>query len=437
MSTTARCFLIGLVAYLFGSCGFIFLATPGAAKVPGCDTSSNLGLAACTDAQMRAFVVRQSALLDTSTARSIVNAYIEYLDAILLGYTPNDETLQDALNNFFTQEEDYLNQPSQPDKDWYFPILSFMPSDVFETFNDDIEESSILSMRTDGYWGAHAEDSTWPMEDFTAAAKLEECDEAICNRVSDRVVAMLGGGFSATKDSQFTDPGFRITGLGALLPGEDLDHYHSEGLWEIDSFGIWAQDSYWGVVWQDARYAGFPDARPAVATRALFIAGGRDPTKPMGSGTWRGLAVGTRLQTSAEYEYADGSPIRVGHSEITVHLDSSEVDVTITGIAEGFSGKVRLGDGNDDLATVTVEALSQLEWKGLSLGDNGYFADIRPTGVVPSLDHAFGSDLPPEGEAFGQTHYTIDGQFHGTGGQEVVGVFNKSGYVGSFGGYQE
>lgn len=96
-----------------------------------------------------------------------------------------------------------------------------------------------------------------------------------------------------------------------------------------------------------------------------------------------------------------------------------------------------LGDGNSEIATVSVEVLSALEWKGLPLDVDGYFADTRKFGEVSTLDDVFESDLPSEGEAFGDAHDTIGGQFYGAGGEEAVGVFNKAGYVGSFGAYQE
>jgi len=358
--------------------------------------------------------------------------YVFYLDLILQGYTPNDQELQDAIAIFERARAAWaVDQVARETTggEWYYGVVDFEPSDVFEDFDDDLETEFLYSVRTDGTWQVHAhgDDFEWPIEQFTAAVRLEDCEEPICNRSTDRIVAMLGGGFSASRDSLYVDGGFRVTGIGSL-EGEDLEHLDFyDDLWSFESFGLWAQDSYWGAVWEQQYFDGM-----SLANEALFIAGGRNPTKPMASGTWNGLAIG-----APRTDHSSDSQVRVGHSEITVHLDTNEVDVTITGITEGSSATVRVGDGSVELATVTVEALSALEWKGLSLTDQGYFADQRSSGVVPALDDVWGSSLPPEGEIFGQTHGTIGGQFYGTDGNEVTGVFDKAGYVGSFGAYQE
>ena len=198
-----------------------------------------------------------------------------------------------------------------------------------------------------------------------------------------------------------------------------------------DSFAIWAKDSFWGAAWEEDETDLFS------VSGAGFIAGGRNPTRPTGSGTWRGLAIGTRRKNISydEPESIDSvllSEMRVGRSEITVDLDTSKVDVTITGITEGASSTVQVGT-----TSVTVATLSTLEWMGLPLSDNGYFRDRKIFGEVSTLDDVFGSKLPPEGENFKNTYGTIWGQFYGATGAEVVGLFRKSGYVGSFGAYKD
>ena len=414
----------------FGLCCVIFLAAPAAAKVAGCDPLGDR--TTCTEAQMTASLLKTAVLVDTAVERSIVDEYVAYLDLILLGYTPNDQELQDAitlLNLAVAEYQAVQATLGQPADNWQYHQLDFKPSDVFEDFGDDLNKEFFLSVRSDGTWHVqfYGDDFEWPIKQFTAAVRLEDCEEPVCNRSTDRIVAMLGGGFSASRDSQYVDSGFRVTGIGNL-DGEDLAHVdaHSE-LWSFESFGLWAQDSYWGAVWDDQYIEGID-----FVSEALFIAGGRNPAKPTASGTWKGLAMGARRT-----DQSSDSQIRVGHSEITVHLDRNEVDVTITGISGGSSATVRVGNGSDELATVTVTALSALEWKGLSLTDQGHFQDQRRSGVVPMLDDVLGSSLPPEGEVFSQTHFTIGGQFYGTDGVEVTGVFDKAGYVGSFGAYQE
>ena len=426
----ARLQPISLLVWMLGLCGAIFLASQATARVGVCDTSSGESRFDCTDAQQTAYSIRESLQHDTDTPIAVVNAYRNYLNGILLGYTPNDSTLQNLLNVWLATEAQH------PGDDAYDEV-EFRPSDVFETFDDDIDEEDILSIRTDGSWQTHRSkfDDGWPLEDITAIVQLEDCEESVCNRVTDRVVAMLGGGFSATKESRYVESGFRVTGLRNFPAEVDLDSFR--GLSSYDSFGLWAQDSYWGAIW-DEGYSFFDTShRIGVAEQALFISGGRNPAKPSESGTWKGLAIGTRLLGAGADEERWTDHVRIGHSEITVRLDSSEVDVTITGIAGGLSGTVRIGDGNSEIATVSVEAVTALEWKGLSLDDNGYFADARKFGEVSTLDDVFESDLPSEGEAFRDAHDTIGGQFYGAEGAEVVGVFNKAGYVGSFGAYQE
>ena len=222
------------------------------------------------------------------------------------------------------------------------------------------------------------------------------------------------GFFSRDLDTYFVENGFRVTGLSKNDPHSSYDY---------TSFGVWAQDSFWGF-WQGAEKevsALTPWASPTRPT--LFIAGGHNWTKPtIGTATWTGLAVG---------KHKLASEIRVGRSEVVVDFAASEVDVTIAGLV--FGG-VTAASVNGE--SQTFEAGQALVWKGLPLNDYGYFHEPRRYGVVNGLDDVFQTAIPVSGENYLDTADTIRGTFHGENGDEVVGVFSKNDIEGSFGAYR-
>ena len=234
------------------------------------------------------------------------------------------------------------------------------------------------------------------------------------------LVRLLGGGDN-DKESLFVDSGFRVTGV------VDTDY---------TSFGVWAQDSYWGF-WQSeirnqkiatgSTGSDFGDTTLyslVDGTDTLFIAGGRNPQKPrIGTGTWKGLAVGKHKLIPN---------VRVGRSEIMVDFDTSEVDVTISGLVFGGAVSASVNGQQQD-----VEAGNTLSWKGLSLQDDGSFRDPRQYGVVSNLDDVFSGVVPISGVNYEYTADTLMGQFYGTSGNEVTGVFNKEDIEGSFGAYRD
>ena len=411
--------------------------TPG----PGVSPCNPPAIGFCTEAQQLAIRLKEyvqgldtdviARPADEATAATVitvelVTSYIAYLDAVISGHTPNDTTLPVKVSDFRLIESMLMRQPGFP-----FIIINFKPADVYtETFDDDINEREIKYMAKDGDTSTSGRMIEKFLNAITTIIGLETCEQVVCNRKGDRVVAMLGGKghLSSTKDSQYVDTGFRVTRFARsfLSDGRIAPiHYENIDNFAYDSLGVWAKDSYWGAIWEEDEFDQFS------VRDAVFITGGRNPTKPMESGTWRGLAIGTQLSASA-------SEMRVGRSEVTVNLDTSKVDVAITGITEGTSSTVQVGvDGGT--TTISVADLSTLEWKGLPLSANGTFRDPRRYrgGVISTLDDVLGSILPPEGDNIKNTYRTIEGQFYGAAGEEVVGVFNKSGYVGSFGAYNK
>ena len=147
-----------------------------------------------------------------------------------------------------------------------------------------------------------------------------------------------------------------------------------------------------------------------------------------------GLAVGMYVHDDisgdfATQLYTSSQELRVGHSEIKVDLDTSEVDVTITGIAP-----VSLSlDSNGELVT----SAGVLRWEGIPLNENGLFVDPDFFREYSSLEDTFATKLLPEGERYVDKAYSIKGQFYGDDGSEVVGTFHKDHYMGSFGAYKE
>ena len=397
------------------------MTKPAAAKVPPCTDTGQLadngdgrqswsfGDSACTAAQREAWVIVNSYLEDASYQylygeingnASVKRLYLAYLDLVYEGYTPNDTELNSAETAFL----DAANAAGITySKYGVSTIIGFRLSDVFPGYWNDIDGVMFRGDRLAAL--------DW-VEDRL------DCGMPFCNP-SDRVVRLLGGGDS-DKESLFVDNGFRVTGV------VDTDY---------TSFGVWAQDSYWGF-WQseirnrkeatgstgsdfgDSTLYSFVDG-----TDTLFIAGGRNPQMPpIGTGTWHGLAVGKHKLLP---------DVRVGRSEVVVDFDASEVDVTISGLVFGGAAAASVNGQQLD-----IEAGTALSWKGLSLGDDGSFRDPRQYGVVSNLEDVFAGVVPISGVNYDDTADTLRGQFYGTGGNEVTGVFNKEDIEGSFGAYR-
>ena len=243
---------------------------------------------------------------------------------------------------------------------------------------------------------------------------------------------ILTGDEAATRDDLYTETGFRTTGFRERHKGDYNSDYRS--------FGVWAQDSFWGFWNETLTYvSNAANYDTSDQARTAFLAGGRNPTKPLGTGTWRGLAIGSPVSRqyiignygSVRYTGHDApdSEIRVGRSELKVNLDASEVDVTITGVTP--EAVIAGPDGE------LITAAGVLRWEGVPLGESGLFNEPREYGEIASLDDAFASDLLREGERYVDKASSIKGQFYGKAGREVTGVFWKNGYYGSFGAYKE
>ena len=394
----------------------MFSPMPSMAKTPACSETVqeqyisywNLSPVAsdCTYAQLSAWTFRRSAnnddkwLLDDDA--SVVNAYVAYLSRVYEGYMPADRVLQDAEKAFkdaytesgmYAKYVEYLEDPENGE---------FSSTDPFDYLLVWCEAPMLI-----GGQGARNAGRDWVREEFAA------CEETNDTCVYGAAQRLLGAGNSTT-DSLYLDDGFRMTGI-------DTD---------VTSFGVWAQDSYWGF-WQSKEYKGkralwelegFGDSTAYVSIpmrHTLFIAGGRNPTKPT-TGTWEGLAVGQHKLLNV---------VRVGHSEIVVNLDASKVDITITGLNFGGS-RFSVNDDEFDVAP-------QLTWTGLDLSNGGSFHDPRTFGVQDDLDDAFAAVLPDSGENYSDTASTIRGQFYGENGHEVTGVFDKNHVEGSFGAYRQ
>ena len=196
--------LLGCVLCL---CLTTYWATPTVAEVTPCVASTiSQAESTCTNAQADAFSLQLSAARDyPNISREHFSAYLEYLQAILDGYTPNDSILVNKIS-----ELQILNSQGP---NIYF--IHFRPTDVFETYDDDIygPRQRIMYMGRNGGYGLGA---TTFLHDFmldfvTEIITPESCGKPFCNRTGDRVVAMLGGGLESTKDSQYVDSGFRVT----------------------------------------------------------------------------------------------------------------------------------------------------------------------------------------------------------------------------------
>ena len=209
-------------------------------------------------------------------------------------------------------------------------------------------------------------------------------------------------------DNYFVENGFRVTGRNA---------------YDYTSFGIWAEDSFWGF-WQGSiDNSNLNPWQPQLTPPTLFIAGGSsNPTEPT-TGTWTGLAVG---------KHKLFPEVRVDRSEVVVNLDTREVDVTITGLV---FGSVTAAAINGEAQT--FEAGLALSWKGLPLYVDGSFDASQEYGVVDSLDDVFSAIVPTSGENYSDTAETIRGAFYGENANEVTGVFSKNDIEGSFGAYRE
>ena len=416
--TTSRT-LTNLLSRMLGLTMVISIAPPALAKIDGCDTSTETTLSACTDAQQTAYRYKEEADNFQTTSYGIgedhINSYVQYLDLVIQGYTPNDEEYQspEAVVESLIESFRYSSHP--------FSLVEFGQEDVFpgfefneEEFNSDISDTKF--MYDIGSW------KKWPLD--WARDHGNACESRICNgtiRTTDRVVELLGGG-SKTKEDLYVENGYRTTGFDwGKFPDDD------ENL-DYRALGVWAQDSYWGF-WEyldelPEDYEYLDEAQLELLRRqglydtskAVFIAGGRNPSRP-GTGTWKGLAV-------AKYE--GGGEVQVGHSEIIVNLDASEVDVNISGLAASNYATVIEGFGT-----------TLLTWKGLPLDENGFFHDPRRFGVHSSLRDVFAAELLPVGSDYTDTANSIRGQFYGENGDEVTGTFNHGRFIGSFGAYQE
>ena len=324
---------------------------------------------------------------------AVKNAYIAYYRLIYQGYTLDDEVLQDAAKTL---------------GDLY--VASGLHERINAITIDPLEYILVDNFDTPMFMGDYRSRNSaleWVRE------QRDECEKSGDDCVFGAPQRLLGAGGVEIEDA-YVDHGFRITGI-------DTD---------ITSFGVWAQDSYWGF-WQSEKYKGkellweidgFTDSTAYSlfdARETLFIAGGRNMSKP-GTGTWNGLAVGMHKLLDQ---------VRVGRSEIVVYLDASKVDVTISGLNFGLS---RFSYNDED-----QEVAVQLKWEGLDLTDAGSFHDPRTFGVRGDLDDAFATMIPTAGENYDDTANTIRGQFYGAGGREVTGVFDKNDIEGSFGAYRE
>lgn len=83
--------------------------------------------------------------------------------------------------------------------------------------------------------------------------------------------------------------------------------------------------------------------------------------------------------------------------------------------------------------SVTAEAPDILQWTGIPSNETDGFSDTRVYGEIASLENAFKTGLRTEGPQFSDTVHSIEGQFYGEGGSDVVGTFNQGGYRGSWG----
>ena len=422
-----------ILAVLLTAVSFLM---PAVAKVPPC--VSSISLNTCTQAQRSAlmmlndpnhwyiyapYYVTISFRHDPSTGdilttvseedRALIirgrTLFYQYVQLIVDGFTPNDQQLQEAeqqLKRLTSEFTDAWGEPFDPeDRQWSF--VSFNVEDVFPSNNHTSDLNNVMFQGDREY----ALQSIKPV--------FDSCDLPICPQ--DRVAILLGSKPDDDKGKLYTDKGFRTTGGNGY-------HWTSETTRELvfadpsaksnydyNSFGVWAKDSFWGF-WQ-------ADPSPLIGIDAssVFIAGGRNKSKPNPiTGTWSGLAVG-------KHKLID--EVRVGRSKVTVYLGPKEnkVDVTITGLSFG-SHLVDMGE-NQYLA-------GALFWKGLNLTSDGSFRDHRMFGVIDSLDDTFAAIVPPSGENYSDTAYTITGQFYGSNGDEVTGVFDKNNIEGSFGAYR-
>ena len=405
-----------VICVLFVAVLAFTMSEPATAKVSPCTDTLQYeddgrwitGDSTCTYAQLRAWHTihtdieeedQQWLFGDINANADLKRLYLAYLDLIYEGYTPNDAELNSAETAFrdaagaagIARLVDHV-------------IIPFRLDDVFPGYWNDIDGVMFMGNR-------HAA--------FDWIEGRLYCGMPFCNP-SDRVVRLLGGGDN-DKESLFVDNGYRVTGE------VDTDY---------TSFGLWAQDSYWGF-WQ-SKVSNRKKATESVeseygdsivysyvdATDTLFIAGGRNPQKPgIGTGTWQGLAVGKHRLVP---------DVRVGRSEITVDFDTSEIDVTISGLFFGGTSSASIDGGQRQ----DYESGQTLSWKGLSLQEDGSFQDPRQYGVISSLDDVFASEVPTSGVNYKDTAHSLRGQFYGANGNEVSGVFNKEDIRGSFGAYR-
>ena len=433
--------------WVFGLILAFSLAMPVMAKISACDTSTEATLTTCTGAQQSAYDLKiysqsnSDFSIDDFDDANALNKYREYLDKIIEGYTPNDEEFQEP----YLAVRELRDSGNRNYRD-YFGMVTFFVGDVYPDFHSTLWEESD--------WEKHFNEfdsdfhDTWTKGDWQNAYIWAlrqsypcEIDMALCDtrdpiiesdiplaiaysappvRITDRVVELLGGG-TATKDSLYIENGYRTTGFN--FGGDNYYYYDEENYYDYRAFGVWAQDSYWGFweegIWEADGFNYFGEEDVAIEFNTLFIAGGRNHTKPT-TGTWRGLAVGKHKLLSRT---------RVGRSEIIVNLDASEVDVNITGIAILGSSDQYLGE--------ILGITPAIQWKGIPLSDMGLFRDVPKFGVHTSLDDVFVLGVPVGGTTYGDTAYSIAGQFYGENGDEVTGTFEKLGYLGSFGAYKE
>ena len=425
--------------WVFGLILAFSLAMPVMAKISACDTSTEATRTTCTGAQQSAYDLKiysqsnSNFLVDGFDDANALSKYREYLDKIIEGYTPNDEEFQ-ALYLAVRKLRDSGNYRYRHN----FGMVTFFVGDVYPDFGSTLWDASDWEK----YFEEFASDFyyTWIKGDWRNAYNWAlrqsypcEIDTPLCDtrdpidgspanpvRITDRVVELLGGG-TATKDSLYVENGYRTTGINF---GGDFSYYDDEeNYYDYRAFGVWAQDSYWGFweegIWEADGFNYYGEEDVATEFSTLFIAGGRNRTKPT-TGTWRGLAVGKHKLLSRT---------RVGRSEIIVNLDASEVDVNITGIAILGSSDQYLGE--------ILGITPAIQWKGIPLSDTGLFRDVPEFGVHTSLDDVFVLGVSDSGTSYGDTAYSIAGQFYGENGDEVTGTFEKLGYLGSFGAYKE